>query len=511
MAGILKIRNPDTGEFIEIPAIQGEQGPQGEKGETGSQGPQGPQGPQGEVGPQGPQGIQGPQGEVGPQGKPFIIMGSAYSTLEELQETVTNAEIGDMYNVGVSAPYTIYRWTGTEWESQGQLEGPRGETGPQGEVGPQGPQGEKGEVGPQGPKGETGPQGIQGEVGPQGPQGPQGLQGPKGDQPPLSTNAPLALGVASSGSSTIASREDHIHPMPTAEDVGALAEDGTAADSSKLGGKAPEYYLQPRNLLDNSDFQNPVNQRGATSYTGEGYTIDRWYTNMGEYLTVTVDNGKVSLSKSLSGGDFEQYLPIDLTDKTVTYAVCTSHGVFCKSCIVSNTSHFVQIGSFNAYLGVYSENGITTFRIYFNDSSDVQLDLYWAALYEGSYTADTLPPYVPKGYTVELAECQRYYYQSYSAGSSAAVTSGMIVCEAIATDKATNVFFPQAMRIEKPTVTLYSPFSGNVGKVSEYVSKTEVDATAGHRSRHRFMLQNAASAFEIGKHYCIHYTVSADL
>ena len=241
----------------------GPQGPQGEKGDTGPQGPQGiqgevgpqgekgdtgPQGPQGEVGPQGPQGLQGPQGEVGPQGKPFIIMGSAYSTLEELQETVTNAEIGDMYNVGVSAPYTIYRWTGTEWESQGQLEGPRGETGPQGEVGPQGPQGEKGEVGPQGPQGETGPQGIQGETGPQGPQGIQGEtgpQGPQGDQPPLSTNAPLALGVASSGSSTIASREDHIHPMPSAADVGAASveevntlKNSTVPTSRTINGKA---------------------------------------------------------------------------------------------------------------------------------------------------------------------------------------------------------------------------------------------------------------------------------
>ena len=252
-----------------IQGIQGEVGPQGEKGDTGPQGPQGiqgevgPQGPQGlrgpqgekgEVGPQGPQGIQGevgpqgPQGEVGPQGKPFIIMGSAYSTLEELQETVTNAEIGDMYNVGVSAPYTIYRWTGAEWENQGQLEGPRGETGPQGEVGPRGPQGEKGEVGPQGPQGETGPQGIQGEVGPRGPQGIQGEvgpRGPQGDQPPLSTSAPLALGVASSGSSIIASREDHIHPMPSAADIGAASaeevntlKNSTVPTSRTINGKA---------------------------------------------------------------------------------------------------------------------------------------------------------------------------------------------------------------------------------------------------------------------------------
>ena len=33
----------------------------------------------------------------------------------------------------------------------------------------------------------------------------------------------------------------------------------------------------------------------------------------------------------------------------------------------------------------------------------------WAALYEGEYTAETLPEYQPKGYGAELAECQRYF------------------------------------------------------------------------------------------------------
>ena len=37
-------------------------------------------------------------------------------------------------------------------------------------------------------------------------------------------------------------------------------------------------------------------------------------------------------------------------------------------------------------------------------------DWKWAALYEGEYTAETLPEYQPKGYGAELAECQRYYY-----------------------------------------------------------------------------------------------------
>ena len=37
--------------------------------------------------------------------------------------------------------------------------------------------------------------------------------------------------------------------------------------------------------------------------------------------------------------------------------------------------------------------------------------LQWMALYEGEYTAETLPEYHPKGYAHELLECQRYYVE----------------------------------------------------------------------------------------------------
>ena len=61
----------------------------------------------------------------------------------------------------------------------GNIKGPQGPQGIQGETGPQGLQGFQGETGPQGP------QGIQGEKGDTGPQGPQGIQGPL---PPLIAN-----------------------------------------------------------------------------------------------------------------------------------------------------------------------------------------------------------------------------------------------------------------------------------------------------------------------------------
>ena len=64
--------------------------------------------------------------------------------------------------------------------------GPKGDQGEPGQPGPQGSQGEKGDkglIGPSGPQGETGPAGPQGEkgaTGPMGPRGPQGDVGPPG-------------------------------------------------------------------------------------------------------------------------------------------------------------------------------------------------------------------------------------------------------------------------------------------------------------------------------------------
>lgn len=147
---------------------QGEPGPQGPKGDTGDTGPQGPKGDTGETGP------QGPKGDKGDTGTGLDIKGT-HESLEALQSAVTQPKQGDMYNVGASAPYTIYMWDSDQWLSQGQLQGPQGERGPEG---PQGPKGDQGEVGPQGPKGDTGPQG---NVGPEGPQGPKGDTGSAGN------------------------------------------------------------------------------------------------------------------------------------------------------------------------------------------------------------------------------------------------------------------------------------------------------------------------------------------
>ena len=167
----------------------------------------------------------------------------------------------------------------------------------------------------------------------------------------------------------------------------------------------------PRNLLDNSDFSNPVNQRGKTSYNN-GYTIDRWNASNAN-INVIVGDGKITLSKSKTGGTFCQYLPFDVTGKRLTLAINTSIGLLLHS-FVSDGDDLLKIEGLSSYFGVKVTDGITQLLIYFSDSSTIEFDLYWAALYEGEYTADTLPKYQPKGYGAELAECLRYYQHNTS-------------------------------------------------------------------------------------------------
>ena len=54
--------------------------------------------------------------------------------------------------------------------------------------------------------------------------------------------------------------------------------------------------VSPVNLLDNSDFTNPVNQKGQNNYSSKPeYCIDRWYTPNSNFV-VSIINSGVKLS-----------------------------------------------------------------------------------------------------------------------------------------------------------------------------------------------------------------------
>ena len=148
-----------------------------------------------------------------------------------------------------------------------------------------------------------------------------------------------------------------------------------------------------KNLLDNSDFSHPVAQAGQNAMHGANkYVCDRWIT---WNLDATFSNGAAAL-----GSAVDQNIDISNFDTSKRYTIAIG---LADGTILANTGLLSDgIGTWaTCWIGKNSERWFA--RI--GEGQTVK----WAALYEGSYTADTLPPYTPKGYAAELAECQRYY------------------------------------------------------------------------------------------------------
>lgn len=182
------------------------------------------------------------------------------------------------------------------------------------------------------------------------------------------------------------------------------------------GDKGDPGLSAPRNWLDNSDFTNPINQRGKTSYTDiAAYTIDRWSK---EYLigttgggTLTVGDGCIRLAADAEDGKSEIVQVVSLPSTAsgaMTLAVnCDELGTLVLAFTYGTSNQITTLDN-TVTIAYWNQNKIVI-RVH----GTTARTLRWAALYEGSYTADTLPAYVPKGYAAELAECQRYYQRWY--------------------------------------------------------------------------------------------------
>lgn len=189
---------------------------------------------------------------------------------------------------------------------------------------------------------------------------------------------------------------------------------------STQSGSATVSGSQPKNLLNNSDFTNPVNQRGQETYTGSGeytYTIDRWIAGDGDTVSIALPDNPQSysdLQKYITGdGAIYQYFEADwrdVADGIITFAACDTDG----------TIHCVTTSGEGTGDGLMSTTGaIGVLDGFIPNEDDVTKatglvfmmlgSWRWAAVYPGSYTVDTLPPYVSKGYATEYLECSRYY------------------------------------------------------------------------------------------------------
>ena len=217
---------------------------------------------------------------------------------------------------------------------------------------------------------------------------PRGEKGDQGSAGPFTVNNVAGIG-------------DNI--TITGENVPLSSADNTPLSAAVL------QRDRAHNILDNSFFPSThvVNQRSWTSGTQVAvgqYFIDRWMTGAAMSPTMTSAGIKVA-----SGEIYQLFPRSGLVGKTVTAAICLGNGtLIVKSGVVpSDTAwaNFINTTVNGTQLMVTNvDANLLRFRI-FSGGNDVR----WAALYEGAYTAATLPTYQPKGYGAELQECRRYF------------------------------------------------------------------------------------------------------
>lgn len=220
-----------------------------------------------------------------------------------------------------------------------------------------------------------------------------------------------------------------LYPLTTADQViladgSRLEKDGkisadSASDSSKLGGKAPEYYVQPRNLLDNSDFTRFIAQAGIMGTHGAvQYAGDRWKMNSGTVTGIAnaYDDGYTDITLQTNSRFDQVVAGIDkYYGQPMAAALWLKNGsVIVGSAIVNAPTEDyltpISVGNDNTHIYLQATTGDERVYLFIIETYGNSETVVAAALLPGSYTADTLPPYVPKGYAAELAECQRYFW-----------------------------------------------------------------------------------------------------
>lgn len=169
------------------------------------------------------------------------------------------------------------------------------------------------------------------------------------------------------------------------------------------------------NLLINSNFANPVNQRGKRSLgTGvNGYWIDRWekYAN----ISTAIKDGYIEITRGSQTSNISlvQTLEENLLGKTVTFSV----KLFEKDNVISvtatipkiyNTADEIMLGEIdpvdNCRLTIWQRvDGLVRVQIVPQNSSTIKVE--WAKLEIG----EVATPYVPRLYQEEFNLCERFF------------------------------------------------------------------------------------------------------
>ena len=393
--------------------------------------------------------IQTQRGPKGDPGEDYKILGPAYLTVEELALNVLNPEVGDQYNVGISAPYHVYRWTGSEWEDQGTIQGPAGTDAPQIN------DDEALETNPwSGLKTKEEIEKVEGRVYPCTATVLEGM-----------STADL-VGIYNQGYRAIRTKNNETVVTLALASDGSLSWQGCNEDTA--------------NLLDNPNFA--IAQAGYGGMHGSQiYAADRWMglnTASAQYadgmVNVTDDGtGNCAVVQAMDSGEGGEFtVNADITPP--------SGGKW-------------QIVVFNLETGtpviISSSSGNETKTPILNVSVPPNIKI-WVALYptvnapgsmgivgnarllRGSYSAKTLPPWESTNYSVEMIKCQYCYRRDLVSHQACAPTAGF-----------PGFSYPAPMRVN-PTVIIYDEI-GNAGYISTWGQHMAYKVTGTPATRER--------------------------
>ena len=177
-------------------------------------------------------------------------------------------------------------------------------------------------------------------------------------------------------------------------------------------------------LLDNSDFTNPVNQRGVSgTISTAGYFIDRWKLVSG---TVQITAEGLVLNGTISQ-------------------------------ILENAAGTDVTASASAGTASY-DNSTKTFTLTATGQT-----VTWAKLEKGSIAT----PYVPKGYGAELAECMRYFEIAKMGFTYSQLPS--------------NYLCTTSFKVQKRTIPTVTVVAGSIKNLYESLIDTSVTAVSTTR------------------------------
>ncbi len=166
------------------------------------------------------------------------------------------------------------------------------------------------------------------------------------------------------------------------------------------------------NLLINSDFRNPVNQRGETTYKSTAnnfsriYTIDRW--NMQNGCKCVVNSGSITLSGDSAANGvsiFSQIIEKPCVGDYVLQVKVLSLSGGATVDVYNASSQVVGTATLSVGVNVVSIINNSVYFVQINVGSSTSLQLEWIKLEAG--TAPT--QFSPRIYAEEIALCRRFF------------------------------------------------------------------------------------------------------